>query len=650
MGQPSMLLPKGMPLKNVRCARLIRYEAGRDWYRVVGEGGIQAEVLHPEDAFLCRLEPPGHAPLGGDVVQLSIGRVRSRIADSLFSPQQDVGFRFSGKDLCVEWSEAAGCYAVSAESALTVRVKRDFYRRGHHLKWYRPLDRSVFRRAPAGWCSWYTYGLGIDEAKTLRNLKWLHENLAPFGLQYVQVDDGWQGLGSGRGRNRDWFVTCAEKFPHGMKWLAGQIRKAGLSPGIWLIPFTQSNPKLFESAPDMFVRDSSGGSIGELKAPVDHEWVPPPERHIEWMGRYVLDPTSKKTQAYLERLFHMLCPEWGYEYVKIDAQGRMADAFRRHRQRLAQPALSGDEAYRLGLSIIKGLMGKDRFLLNCGEGWDSAGYCEGIRIGSDVGPSIVGLETAVACTLRYLYLNGIVWWTDPDCVCMRPPLTLEQARAWVSLLGITGQLLMTSDDMPALDAARVEMLKRILPAADIRPMELYPLKGWPFVFDLKINKAGVGEWDVVAVFNWNRSWTWSGPVSAEALGIPPNERGFLFYDVWNEEVLGQGVTAVEVSVPPTSCRVLCIRALPGYPQVIGASRHITQGADDLEEVTWNAKTRTLSGRSRVVANDPYRIRFTVPRGWELAEPSGEVRQGVGLLTVSSKTSKRVRWRVRFVKA
>jgi hypothetical protein len=49
----------------------------------------------------------------------------------------------------------------------------------------------------------------------------------------------------------------------------------------------------------------------------------------------------------------------------------------------------------MGLAGMKEVMGPERFLLNFGAGWDSAGLCEGIRIGGDVEASWEGLERAV---------------------------------------------------------------------------------------------------------------------------------------------------------------------------------------------------------------------------------------------------------------
>ena len=104
------------------------------------------------------------------------------------------------------------------------------------------------RPAPAGWCSWYVFWQGIREGQVVQNTDWLAANLKQFGCQYVQIDDGWQGVGQGDGVNRDWYVTEKNKFPHGMKWLADYIRAKGLTPGIWLIPFATSDTRLFSAA------------------------------------------------------------------------------------------------------------------------------------------------------------------------------------------------------------------------------------------------------------------------------------------------------------------------------------------------------------------------------------------------------------------
>ena len=643
MTHPVQAPPKAAPLANVIAAGLWNWQAGDGWCRVAAAGAVTAEVVHPPDAFLCRLDPPG----GEAIVQLSVGRVRSTLCDPLFSPAEDLGLRFAGRGLRLAWDQRRGRYRVRCRGDLTVWVRRDVYRRSRGIKWYRALDRGRFDRPPAGWCSWYIYYKDVDERRVLRNARWLARNLAPFGLTVVQVDDGWQGSGTGHGGDRDWFVTCTEKFPGGMKRLAGRLRAAGLTPGIWLIPFTQSNTDLFRRQPQMFVRDERGRSVNELDEPLPHEYIPPEERRFKWSGRYLLDPTHPQAREYLETLLHTICDEWGYDYVKIDAQGYMVGNYATARRHLAKPAMEPDEVYREGLAAVRRAMGPKRFCLNCTGGWDSAGLCDGIRTGGDVRADVTGIEAALDCTMRWLFLNGIAWWTDPDVLCVRPPLTLAQARTWATLLGITGQVLMAGDDMPRLDERRVELLRRVLPAAPVRPMELYPLPRRPAVFDLKVHKPSVGEWDVAAVFNWSRSWTAGGRLSAEMLGIPAWPKGFVFFDVWRRKVLAAGASSIRLRLPPMSCRVVSIRRRLDRPQLVGTSRHLTQGVDDLQAVRWSGRSATLSGRCRVVAADPYRIWFTVPPGWRVLGEVEGVRAGVGTVVLRSTCGGTRPWKVCF---
>lgn len=210
--------------------------------------------------------------------------------------------------------------------------------------------------------------------------------------------------------------------------------------------------------------------------------------------------------------------------------------------------------------------------------------------------------------MHWLYLNTIAFYTDPDVVCVREPVPFEQARLWTTLLGITGQLLMTSDNMYELPEERIELLRRIFPVGDIHPMEFYLLEAKPSIFDLMVSKPGVTEWDVVALFNWDESRSRRFELSPTRLGL---ETGgwWICLDGWTVELLHRGVGGVCVEVPPTACRVISYWRDLGRPQFVGTSRHLTQGADDVEWVRWDPEKLRLSGSARVVGGDPYRIRI-----------------------------------------
>ena len=610
------------------------------WF-IPADNGASVEVADSADAVICRVAPGRDA----DVVQLGIGAATSRLCNAVFLPRRDEALVFHADGL--KLSKGGGPVRVECSGPLRVTLLRDYMKAHRNLPWYKPMDRRAFPTPPAGWCSWYYYLTRITEEETIRNTDWLAEHLRQFGCQWVQIDDGWEGRGEGNGSNRDWFVTCKRDFPRGMKFLADYIRDKGFRPGIWCIPFSQSDTKLYKRQPNLFVHRPDGGSIGERSTPLPYEWMTPRERMLEWSGRYVIDPTGRAGDRYLRKLFEMLCNEWGYQYVKIDGQASMPGIYAEHRRRLADSSLDGEQAYRKGLGIIKDVMGRDKFLLNCGSGWASAGQCEGIRIGGDVAISWTGVATSAECTLRWLWLNTLAFYTDPDVVCVREPLTYEQARAWAVLVGITGQLLMASDKMYELSEDRVDLLRRIMPVADIHPMELYPIdkKDWPGVFDLKIDLPGVGQWDVVACFNWSTTEARKVELTPHRLGLEDGE--YLWQDVWARAFRRFKDGKLTLDLPPCSCRVLSVWPRTDHPRFIGTNRHLTQGAVDVEAVEWDAKALKIRGRSKVVGGDTYRIYMHVPEGYRAAGGGVEQYGEMAVLTLRQEQNKTVRWEAAF---
>ena len=624
----------------------VRVEGTATGWHVASTAGVRARGKGFEDALRCRIG----AGVDREVVQLAAGMPASTLCNALYSPEMDSALVFQADDLALTPVVKAGelrRFNVECGGPLTVTLVQDYMRVHRNLPWFEPLDRDQFERPPAGWCSWYYYYLNISEEEVVKNTDWLAEHLKPYGCEWVQIDDGWQGRGEGYGTNRDWLVTSNKDFPNGMKWSADYIRGKGFRPGIWCIPFTQSNPTMYEDKLMLFVRNEDGSSPGERAEPLPYDWMPEEERQFEWAGRYFIDPTGKEGQKYLRRLFQMLCDDWGYEYVKIDAQGMMAGFYNEHRRRLVDPSLDGDRAYRDGLAVLKSVMRKDRFLLNCAHGFSSIGLCEGIRIGGDVGLDWKGMQPAIDSTLQWLFLNTLAFYTDPDVVCVREPLPLEMARVWATLVGITGQLLMASDKMYELPDERVELLRRIFPVGDIRPMELYPITQKPGIFDLKVAKPGVGEWDVVALFNWSDTDARTFDLSPARLGLKPG--AFVCLDAWTGQPVHEGDGSFSVEVPPASCRVVTYWAVSGRPRAVGTSRHLTQGLLDLEDVKWSQDRLRLTGVSQVVGGDPYQVRVHVPSGYRVKTKGVEQEGSIAVLPISQPESGEVCWRIDFAR-
>ena len=425
---------------------------GSGWY-IQAPTGLSAQLIGYEDGIICRI-PEGWKQRDRygrnkdwEVVQLGIGPATSSLCNAIYSPKRDIALEFDGENFLLEpimnGNQVNG-FQLRCTGPLTLTEHRDYYRVEKGFTMYQPLDRTHFNRPPAGWCSWYYYYSRITEADLIRNTDWLAKNLKQFGCEWVQIDDGWQGnSNSGTwGLNRDWFITNDEKFPHGMKYSADYIRSMGLRPGIWLMPFSQSSAKLFTDNPLMFVRKPDGSSIGERDAAYPLEWWWQKENkdgkdlYISWPGRYIIDPTNKESQQYLQNLFNMVCEEWGYDYVKADAQLYSMQLMAQGRERFADPTMNSEQAYRKGLESIISVMGPERFLLNCGDNYASFGFCQGMRTGGDVSLKWEEMVNGFGATMKFLYLNTIAFYTDPDVVCVREPLAFERAQLWAPCLAL----------------------------------------------------------------------------------------------------------------------------------------------------------------------------------------------------------------------
>ena len=449
------------------------------------------------------------------------------------------------------------------------------------------------QQIPGGWCSWYELGSNINEEIILKNLDYVAQNLLPYGVIYFQIDDGWQIC------NGDW-VPHPKKFPRGMKWLADRIHSQGLKAGIWVAPLrVNKSSSLFQEHPDWLVKNSSGEPQEVTK------------------GSFGLDCTLPQVQDWLRQLFTTLSKEWGYDYFKIDflTYGIAGNNF--------NTKITKGRALYLALKIIKESIGKDKFLNSTGPISTGIGIVEGSRLGYDVyacweGAAYwgMGIKPCVRAAAINYYLHNRVFKNDPDCLVIRSPeLNLDQAKAWASLIALSGGIILLSDDLTKLTPERVEIATKVLPSygKSARPLDLFEYE-YPKIWHLSVKKS-FSSWDVLGVFNWGYARD-NIEVSFEDLGLDPKQN-FLIYDFWSERFLGKFTEKILLSLIPTSCRVLAIHKEELHPQVIGTDTHITCGGVDLEDVQWNNTTRRLSGKLKGIAKRSSSLYIFVPNNYQL---------------------------------
>ena len=549
-----------------------------------------------------------------EVLIMTLGEVNSALANGKFYPELD---------------------EVRLNDGSTIS---NYFKKELGIKYYKPIDKTVFKTAPTGWCSWYYYYQEIDENEIKLNAKWLAENLKDYGLEYVNIDDGWQGKGHGIGDNRDWTVIN-ERFKGGLNTLAGYIKELGLKPGIWIAPHGQSNPEIVKQNKNVFLINPDYSSA--LKS---------------WEGDYLVDPSTLACIEYLKSLFRRL-RKYGYEFFKLDGQNIVALLYKDHQNLMKNPD-DPETLYRRTLSAIKSSAGDKTYILGSwGIPLEGAGIMNGARIGNDITLSWSGFKAALSASLRYNYLNNIVWYNDPDVILLRNSLSLEQVKAWATLIGLSGQMVITSDRMTDLSESRVEVLKRILPTVNIHPMDLFPSKRTKHVLDLKVNHLN-REYDIVSVFNFDDNNNYDYFLKWEDMGFAENALVHVF-DFWNSEYLGAIRKGIFVSVAPASCKVLTLMSADENIKLISTNRHITQGFVELSKINYEKERNIYSGTSKVLKNDNYEIYFTFPKGknFMITEatadgiiPQVSNHQNWATVRFQSSETKEINWQVKFERA
>ena len=323
--------------------------------------------------------------------------------------------------------------------------------------WFAAMGIRPRTREPiAGYTSWYNRYQNICAASIRADLAGCAGQLEPGDL--FQIDDGWEGAVG------DWLAPDYRKFPDGMKAAAEEIHRAGFRAGLWLAPFAaQRSSRLFQEHPDWFLRQA--GKPWYLGS--------------NWGGFYALDIDRPEVTVYLERVFHRVLEDWGYDLVKLDFLYAAAPFGSERETRAGR--------MRRALELLRRLCG-DKLILGCGvplmPAFGLVDYC---RIGCDVGlewrenavmqragREHVSTWNSLRNTIFRRQLNGRAWLNDPDVFFLRREnlkLREEQKYALATVNSLLGGVLLHSDNMADYDAgarAAYAQLRRNREAREIR--------------------------------------------------------------------------------------------------------------------------------------------------------------------------------------
>ncbi len=542
-------------------------KAGRFWSESVGA------VVTPKEALIL-----GGASLAEQFVQV-YADLRPGHVLALLQSQADGVLLASGEARSSEWFYVEWVALPNADplAQYAVAVARQ-------------MALPPLKPAPTGWCSWYIYWNKVCEADMMENLASAALLMDEIPLQAIQLDEGYQELwGDWTGRNAH--------FPHDLKWLADRIRGSGFTPGLWLGPLT-AHPKsrLATAHPEWVLRDRQGRPVS-------------PGLISGTMMR-ALDPTHPGVEEYLRELIRWAAQECGFEYLKLDFMYAGALPGQRH-----NPQLTRAQAMRQAFSLIREAAGEKTYLVGCGAPLGPAiGLVDAMRIGADTGPawnpiygrvgrllhrnlSLPSLRNSLHNVATRAWMHNRWWCNDPDTLMVRAAqtdLTDDEVLAQATLIGLSGGLVVLSDDLDTLPVSRRAWAAALLPSL-LEGMDVLDLfaQEMPETVTAPVARPW-GHWQLVGLFNWS-----DAPVER---ALPEDvhlnrQKAYHMVDFWERRYFRfeVGADLPVLHLPPHGVVLLSLRPLEPPPQLVATTFHISQGA---EITAWTAEfnkvTLTLS--------------------------------------------------------
>ena len=570
--------------------------------------------------------------------------------NGLYDAKQDLLIEVNGS----EWNWASGQFEeengqriaymnlLLCEKPVFINLKMHYYKNHLGYKYYEPWKNRINKKAGAGWCSWEAFRRDINEEKINGIAKFMAEHLRDYGMEYIQVDDGYQKMPlpyRAEGTMKEGWMTCEEeKFPKGHVGIVADIKKHGFTPAIWTNA-NITNPDFPEKHPEDILFFDGKAMKGE--------WID-----------YLYTCTPENLQKQVTPVFEGF-RDAGYKYVKIDAIRHLLFDGLHEAVRLGM--MSNEEAeqkFRAYMEATKAGMSEDMYYLaSWGEMHEVVGIADACRISMDANPTWAGIRMQLFEMARWFHTQRILFLNDPDHVCVRTKP--EWAKSVLSLISLAGGLCMLSDTEDAYTEEKLEIIKKTLPplttcTAETGPLNMdFPAYTWTKLhgFAVQSHETPVemedvnlkDAYDMAGIYPtmedahpfsslWSfhlnhadETWCVVGrfatvPLKESKIRLEQiqldSEDSYHVFDFWKEEYLG--IVTGELKVRELGlgeCQILGLRKVKEIPQFIASTRHVSMDTVSVQEITWNENKLcvNLSG----VPKSKERYYFAVPEGFDL---------------------------------
>ncbi len=503
------------------------------------------------------------------------------------------------------------------EMPLYINLRMHYYRKHLGYNYYEPWKLKPKMKTIAGWCSWEAYRRDININKINRISSFLADKLKDYGLEYIQVDDGYQKMplpyhaeGS---MCEGWMTTDKEKFPGGHQSIINSIEEQGLIPAIW------TNANITNTDFSKYHKE-------------DVLWNADKALKGEWID-YLYSCTEECLEGQVKPIFKAY-RELGYKYVKIDAIRHLLFDGLHEAVRLGLMSNEAAEGkFRSYMLATKEGLGQDIFYLaSWGEMHELIGVADACRISMDANPTWAGIRMQLFESARWFHAQRILFQIDPDHVCIRTKP--EWAKSILSLISLSGALCMLSDTEDAYTEEKLSIIRKTIPGLKSRTAETghlelsYPAYTWTKLhgFAVQSHETPVEMEDVsmkealdmAGIFPtmndahpfstlWSfhighLSQTWcilgrfatmplgESHVNLVALGLDA-EKDYIAFDFWKKKYLG--IISKEIPCEALElgcCQIVALHPITNIPKVIASSRHISMDVISVVDCNWSGNS------------------------------------------------------------
>jgi hypothetical protein len=460
--------------------------------------------------------------------------------------------------------------------------------------------QPVRTRATALWCSWYAHRMALSEDLVLSNAAVAAKYFKPLGFEIMQLDHGWQ-RGDVTG---DWVPN--ERFPHGLRWLAGELQsRYGLKLGLWIAPTdVAETSETFQKHRDWMLKDEQGQPLVNWK----WYWKPNP-------NCYELDASNPAAAKWIEDTFAQLTSR-GASYYKIDF---IASSAGEHFVQSDPKVTRGWGVMRNAMEALRRGAGAQAWIRYCQTPpLLSAGLADSTIGGNDTSDAglngnIEVLRTSARSLAAGYWLNDRLYHREVCDMSVRMQADVEETRLRMAIMTLAGCSISFSDEFQCLPPSRIRMMQTCLPPGNppMKPLDLFE-RSIPSIWRVHCRNEA-DEWDIVGLFNFeNRAE--DRTVELASLGFAPGAQAIAF-EFWEQKFLGMHHDKVTLSLPPQSSRILAIRKLSDRPQIIGTDMHLLQGYHELKRLAWDANQHVLSGECERMPGISGQLFVYVPEGF-----------------------------------